>query len=285
MRIRVGADLPEGAARVEQAGEPLGRLAADPVGEADVGRLAQRERQAGASGQSGGAAAGAHHHARVLGARGARANLDRSGGGRAYAQHLVEHDPLAQRAGQRVDRGTCADRAAVLVEHRGRRARREQRQARGDLRGGDQVRPHAGAPHRGQAPLGGRAEPEHAVAREQLGAESLLVFAPERARFAGELDQAAVVVGVTEDPRLAAGLRVAGDAALIDGDRRTAVGEGVGRGRARRSRLQPPRRLRQPPLGRDTSWRGAVSGTPRSRGCPTSPLVCAWSTLGRLDTT
>ncbi len=91
------------------------------------------------------------------------------------------------------------------------------RQVLARLLAGDQMSAHAGHSHRLEPALGGRAQPEDAVAGEQLGAEVLLPVPPHPAGFEREVDQAPVVVGVAEDPRLAARLGVARYAALVHG--------------------------------------------------------------------
>ena len=181
-----------------------------------MGGVAQRQRQAGPAGERCGSAAGAHDHAAVLGGGAAGADLGGPGGGGADRQHLVEHDLLAQRRGQGLDRRAGADHAPVLVEHRGLLSRREQRQSLCDLRAIDLVCADAGAAHHLESPQAGGPECHHAVAREQLATEPLLPLAPAATRLARELDQAPVVVRVAEDPRLATGLAVARNSTLVD---------------------------------------------------------------------
>ena len=129
-----------------------------------MGRLAQRQRQAGAAGQRGGAAARADDHAFVLGARAAGPNLGRAGARRAHRENLVEHDPFTHGSGQRVDARAGTDRAAILVEHRTVVFGGEHREPLGQFGAVDQVCPHAGAAHRLESPHRRRPERDHAVA-------------------------------------------------------------------------------------------------------------------------
>ena len=138
------------------------------------------------------------------------------------------HDRVAQRAGERGDRGADAEHAAVLVEHRGPFPRREQGQPLGDLGAVDRSRRDAGLAQDREPPLGGRAEHHDAVARQQFTPELRLPLPPQAARLAGDGHEAGIVVRVPEDPRLAAGLAVARHAALVDGDRGAALGQRMG---------------------------------------------------------
>ena len=192
------------------------RVAADREREADVRRLAHRQREACASCQRRGAAAGAHDDAVVLSRRAAGPDLDGARGRRPERQDLIEYEPLAQRPDQGLDRRPGADHAAVRVERRALIRLREHRQALGELGVVDLARAHAGASHRVEPAQTGGAERHDAVPREQLAPEPLLPFAPGATGLARELDQAPIVVGVAEDARLAAGLTVAGYPALVD---------------------------------------------------------------------
>ena len=113
----------------------------------DVGGLAHRQGKPGPAAPARGSPAGAHHDAAVLGGPTAGANLDRAARGRAHREHLVEHDPLAERPGQRVDRGASANHAGVLVDTP-RSSWGEQRQALFDLVRIDPVCADAGYAHR-----------------------------------------------------------------------------------------------------------------------------------------
>ena len=230
--------------------------------------LAQRQRQPGAAGQRRGAPSRAHHHAAVLGARAAGADLDRPAGVRPHGQDLVEGDARARSApvsASMLARVRIAPPSSS--KHRAIEPVGQQRQVLAHLSAGDHVGAHARAAHRLELALRCWPEREHAVAGEQLDAEALLVFAPERACFAGKLDQAPVVVGVAEDPRLAPGLRVARARRVRRRSPRRPARSARPRWRARRFRLRSPPRLCL------HSSRGTVAATPHLGGRPAQPAV------------
>jgi hypothetical protein len=78
----------------------------------------------------------------------------------------------------------------------------------------------------------GGADEDDAVTGYELLADLAFPHAPALQRAPGESDQPRVVVGVTEDPRVPAGLTVARHPALIDGDRRAALRQRVRRRQA-----------------------------------------------------
>ena len=179
-------------------------------------RQAHRQRDADRARQPRGAAPGADHDPLVLGARAAGPHLDRAAAGRAHGDHLVGDERIPERAAERRDRGRRANGAARLVEHGRAVVGREQRLARGELLAIDPARRHAadGLEHP-QALLDPVAERHRAIARDQLRAEPLAPLVVEPPAVAREGHEPGVVVGVAEDASLAAGLAVAGDAALV----------------------------------------------------------------------
>jgi hypothetical protein len=230
LRRGVGAHLAPFAAAVLEGGEPPGRLAGDLEGEPGVGAEAHGQRQAHAAREPGRAAAGAQHDALVLGPLGAGHDLHGARARAAQRDDLVEADRVAQRAGQGVDGGSRADRPAALVEHRGAVVGGQEGEPVGELLGADAASRHVPDPlEDAQAALDRRADRHRAVPRDELGAEALAPLVPERARVAHEGGEARIVVRVAEDARLAAGLRLTGAAALVDGRHGAPLGEGVGR--------------------------------------------------------
>ena len=193
--------------------------------------VADGQRQPCAAGQCRRSGSRAEHDAPVLGRHAARAHLGRAARRRAHREDLVEHERIVQRARQRLDRGPDAQHAAVLVEHREALVGPERREPLGELGRVDRARPHAaGLMDHAQPPLGLGPERHDAVARQQLAGELLLPVAPSTTRLARERHQPAIGVRMAEDPRLSAGLGLAGPAALVHRHRRPALDQRV-RGR------------------------------------------------------
>ena len=176
---------------VEQAGEPAGRLAAHRERQPHVRRLRHRQLQPGAAGERRRPAPRAHDHPRrsVAVTPPARSSTD-AVAGRADREHLVEHQRVVERAGERVDRRPHADHAAVLVEHDRAGPGPSSAEQRQPLRRPRRRPPRA--PGRPAACIaarrerGGRPERHHPVVPEQLAAELVLPLAPDRPRLAGE---------------------------------------------------------------------------------------------------
>ena len=161
-RVAVGA-----VPCVLQARQLRRRRVAQREREAHVGRDADRQSTRAASAAR--VAPGADDHA--VEARRPAAGADRRR--RGYRDDLVGHDPVAERGGERGDRGARADHAAVVVEQR-RLALPEQ-----GVRG-DRADAHAGLAHAAPArrsaagPSRTAPSPEH-----ELDPEPLLPLAPD----------------------------------------------------------------------------------------------------------
>ena len=225
--IAVGAGLPERAAAVEQAGRARGRLAAHPEARA-------------ARAPTGGPAAGGRRRGPAPACRGPRTRTTRSCSALAPPARSSTV-PVAVARTARTSSATSSSRSAPASASNAARARMtppsSSNTARPSYGASIGSRSATSAPSISYArtppasritrepPLGGLAERDDAVAGEQLAAEALLPVAPHAARLARERDEAAVLVRVAEDPRLAARLAVAGNATLVDGHRRAALGQ------------------------------------------------------------
>ncbi|MGX1488045.1 hypothetical protein RKD41_000304 [Streptomyces tendae] len=176
-----------------------------------------------------GAQARAHHGRRVLFAAGRAEHFHRAAARRVQRDDLVGDHRVTQCFGQALDRGTGADGAPVLIEHREAAVVGEQRHASA----------HLGAVHgpdcyatrllqNAQSPRYGTAQGDHSVLGDQFGAQPVGPLVPDGTALPGEFDEAGVVVRVAEDAGLATGLSMAWKAALVHPRRRSTFGQCVG---------------------------------------------------------
>ncbi|CBG75418.1 hypothetical protein SCAB_84711 [Streptomyces scabiei 87.22] len=226
---RVDADLPEVAAAVLQTGDPFRGRSPDLEGEADVGRRPYGERKPHIAREPSGAQAGAYHDACVLFAADDAEHLHSAAASGMQREDLVGDHRVTQCLGQARDRDTGADGTAVLVKHRGTAVGREQRHAGlklGAVHGPDRYA--ADILQNAKSSRNGIAQGDHSILGDQFGAQPVGPLAPDRAALPCELNQAGVVVRVTEYAGLATGLPVAWNAALVDSRRRSAFGQCIG---------------------------------------------------------